>query len=73
MLAIIIVLGYFFVFAKHANAYLDPGSGSYIFQMSIGFFLTGMYIFRTFLKNLFLKIKNLLIRKHEVTQKRKGE
>ena len=53
-----------FLFPTQAYAYLDPGTGSYIFQLAIGFFLGGLfaikiswYKIKTFLKNFFFKIK----------------
>jgi hypothetical protein len=44
--------------------YIDPGAGSYFFQMLIGAFLGGVYLCKIYflhlyniLKNVFLKIK----------------
>jgi uncharacterized membrane protein len=47
-----------FFFPKIANAYLDPGSGSYIFQLLLGVIFS--LIFTT--KLFFQKIKNFLIK-----------
>ena len=45
-----------FVYISSALAYLDPGSGSYIFQIVIGFVLAGIYA----LKHYWVKIRNWL-------------
>jgi hypothetical protein len=50
--------------AREAYAYLDPGTGSYIFQIIIAFMIGGLYAVKLFwnkiiffFRNLFLKIK----------------
>ena len=45
----------FLVFAKRSYAYLDPGTGSYLFQLVIAGFLGGTIFFRSTAK----KIKEL--------------
>jgi hypothetical protein len=52
------ILTILFFFPKIANAYLDPGSGSYIFQLLLGVIFS--LIFTT--KLFFQKIKNFLIK-----------
>ncbi len=59
-LLIILLTFSFLVFPQKAYAYLDPGSGSYIFQLIIGAFLAGLFAvkllwnkIKSFLKNLF--------------------
>jgi len=50
-----------FVFPKRANAYLDPGTGSYIIQVVIALFVTGGFLIKTYwqkLKNIFNKKSN---------------
>jgi hypothetical protein len=49
-------LGVIIFSIKDANAYLDPGTGSFIFQMIAGLFLGGVFYFRTFLKTINQKI-----------------
>ena len=58
----VIILVYFFLFTSHAQAYLDPGTGSIILQALIGAFaafFTSIYIFwakvKKFLKNIIKK------------------
>lgn len=41
-----------------AYAYLDPGSGSYLFQLLLSGLLAGMFMFKSFWKNLFRKKKD---------------
>ncbi|OGG13308.1 hypothetical protein A3D77_05535 [Candidatus Gottesmanbacteria bacterium RIFCSPHIGHO2_02_FULL_39_11] len=49
------ILIYFFSLPKHAHAYLDPGTGSYIFQI----ILAGLFGSIFFLKSGIKKIKGL--------------
>jgi cytochrome b len=37
--AIVFTLGFWLVSAPAANAYVDPGTGSYVFQVLVGIFL----------------------------------
>lgn len=56
---IISLLIFFFIIGqKRAYAYLDPGSSSFIFQIIIAGFLTGLY----FLKRFWVTIKNFFIK-----------
>lgn len=50
-----------FVFPGRVHAYLDPGTGSYLFQFLIAGLLGGMFFFRGY----FDKIKNKLTGKKE--------
>jgi hydrogenase-4 membrane subunit HyfE len=43
---------------KKAYAYLDPGTGSYLLQLLLGFLLAGLFLFKTF----FLKIKYFFLK-----------
>jgi len=47
------------ILASSAFAYVDPGSGSYILQVLIGFALAGLYA----LKHYWAKIRNLFKKK----------
>lgn len=44
-------------------AYLDPGTGSYIFQIIIGLLLGGLFFVRSFIKSFFLSIIHLFKRR----------
>jgi hypothetical protein len=48
------LLLFFLIFPKKVYAYLDPGSGSFIFQLFMGFLLGGLVAIRIYWK----KIKN---------------
>jgi hypothetical protein len=58
LLVVFIVLS-FFVFPASAHAYLDPGTGSFIFQIAIASGLALLFAF----KNFGLKIKELFTKK----------
>lgn len=49
------ILALFLLFPKQAYAYLDPGNGSYFFQLLIAGFLGGSF----FIKSAFGKIRNM--------------
>ena len=40
-----------FVFPSISEAYLDPGTGSFIFQMIIASFIGGLYTIKTYWRN----------------------
>ena len=42
------LLLYLFMAVKPTQAYLDPGTGSYITQIAIGFLVGGGYLFKTY-------------------------
>ena len=46
------------VFANNVYAYVDPGTGSYIFQVLIGFLVAGIFLIKTF----FQSIKSFIFR-----------
>jgi hypothetical protein len=48
-----------FIFIRSAFAYVDPGSGSYILQVLIGFALAGLYA----LKHYWAKILTFFTKK----------
>jgi len=56
----------FFVFARPSYAYLDPGTGSYLFQLVIAGFLGGSIFFRSTAK----KVKKLFKSKKEAERKK---
>ena len=58
LLAALVLL--FFLFPQRANAYLDPGTGSYLFQLMAAFFFGALFALKifwtkikTFFKNIF--------------------
>ena len=71
MFAIIfLVLLYFFVFAKPTYAYLDPGTGSYITQLMIGFVAGGLYLLKVYWRKIAAVVKRLF-RKPKKTDEKK--
>jgi hypothetical protein len=58
---IIATVGFFFfaVFTKNAYAYLDLGTGSYIFQIVIAFMIGGLYAIKLFWKKVLFFMRNL--------------
>ena len=45
-----------FILASNTYAYLDAGTGSYIIQIVIGFFVGGLYAIKVFWKKIILFI-----------------
>ena len=57
---LLLVLSYLFVVPREAYAYLDPGSGSYIFQIIIGTLLGGVFALKIYWKRIRKFFSNLL-------------
>jgi len=53
----------FFIPAPFAHAYIDPGSGSYIFQILIGAVFGAIYFFKDFFVRGFHFVKNIFKRR----------
>ncbi len=51
------------IFPQKAYAYLDPGTGSYIFQLLIAFLLGGIFAVKLFWNSIKTFFKNLFLRK----------
>jgi len=47
------------IFAQKAYAYLDPGTGSYIFQVIIAVVIGGLFAIKQFWTKIVLFLKNL--------------
>lgn len=54
---------YFGILPTRAYAYLDPGTGSFIFQILVGAVVGGIFYFKNFIASLKEKINRLLGRK----------
>lgn len=52
---------------KPAYAYLDPGTGSFIFQVIAGILLTSLYIIKKSFKNIKIFLTRLLSKKQRET------
>ena len=62
---IVIVL----IVPKPVYAYIDPGTGSYVFQIILAAIFGGGFAFRSNIKNVFLKIKKVISGKKESSDK----
>ena len=61
-----------FLVPSNAQAYLDPGSGSFIIQMIIAFLASIVIFFKNgtiYIKNLILKFVNFFSKKKNFNQK----
>lgn len=59
----IFLITYLFVLPTQTNAYLDPGTGSYVTQIVIGFFVGSAYIVKLYWHQLKIRARNLFNRK----------
>ena len=50
------VLIFFLLLARSAQAYIDPGTGSYLFQLLIAGLLSGLF----FIKTIFRSLKKII-------------
>ena len=58
-----VLVFYFAVMPTRAYAYLDPGTGSFIFQILVGAVVGGIFFFKNFIASLKEKLDRLLGRK----------
>jgi len=58
-LKIILLTGIFLFFTQNAFAYIDPGSGSLIIQVILGFCLGALYVLKIYWTRLKAVIKKL--------------
>jgi len=56
---------FFGTFPQKAYAYLDPGTGSYIFQLVIASIIGGLFAVKLFWTKIVLFFKNLFSRKYK--------
>ncbi len=47
------------IFDSKAHAYLDPGTGSYVFQILIAFVVGGLFAIKIFWSKIIIYLKNL--------------
>jgi hypothetical protein len=53
------------IFSSEAYAYLDPGTGSYVFQLLIAFVIGGLYAVKLFWAKIVSFFKNLFPNKND--------
>ena len=63
----ILLLSAFFIVMdlQEARAYLDPGTGSYVFQVAIAFLLVALAAFKNFWRMILDNVKKLIGFKRE--------
>lgn len=59
---LIFIISFSILFSQTSHAYLDPGSGSYVLQIIIAFFLTGLYVIKLFWNKIKCFFMNLFKR-----------
>ncbi|MBU0572824.1 hypothetical protein KKE60_01905 [Patescibacteria group bacterium] len=63
---------YLIVLPTNIEAYLDPGTGSYLTQIAIGFLVGGVYIGKRYLRQLISFFSALFQRKNRDDQEPKN-
>lgn len=53
------------IFPSSTYAYLDPGSGSYVFQMFIALFIGIIVAMKTYWRRLLSIVKKIILKKNE--------
>lgn len=56
----ILLIFFLIVLPVHIHAYLDPGTGSYLTQILIGFLLGGVYIVKKYFHQIISFVKKFL-------------
>lgn len=56
---IIAILTVLFILPDSVQAYLDPGTGSYLVQIVVGAFLGGLYLVKHFWRSIVTFVKNI--------------
>jgi hypothetical protein len=62
---LILVVTLQFTFSQNAYAYLDPGTGSYIFQVLVATFIGGLFTIKMYWKKIKNFFGNLFSEKQE--------
>ena len=65
-----------FLFLNNAYAYLDPGTGGFIIQMIIAFFISIIFFFKNgmlHVKNFFFKFTNIFKKKNSDDEKKNND
>jgi len=55
----VVLVLFYLIFPLKAYAYLDPGTGSYIFQLIIAAFVGGLFAVKLFWNKIKIFLKNL--------------
>ena len=70
ILALIFV---FFVFSKNAEAYIEPGTTTYLLQILIAFLAGGIYAIKIFWNKIKMVFIALFTKKMKTTKNKKNE
>ena len=65
LLFMVFIFSLYVIFPEKAYAYLNPGTGTYIFQLIVGVFLGGLFAIKLFWKRIFGFLGKLIRRKPE--------
>ena len=65
---LIILLLLHVINTQQAYAYIDPGTGSYILQMTIAALLAGLFTMKLFMNKIRILFKNFFSRKNKCEQ-----
>jgi hypothetical protein len=66
ILGLIFIVAFQVTFSQNAFAYLDPGTGSYIYQVMIAAFIGGLFTIKTFWQKIKMFFDNLLSKKQKL-------
>jgi hypothetical protein len=68
LLLIVLIISFLFVFPGEVYAYIDPGSGSYLTQVVLGFVFGGLFMIKLYWN----KIKNAIFKNKSKDKKEKS-
>ena len=63
LFTLIVLIGHCAFWCQEASAYLDPGSGSYLFQLLIAAVLGGLFVLKTAWHRIAASLQRLFLRK----------
>ncbi|OGE00877.1 hypothetical protein A3J17_02950 [Candidatus Curtissbacteria bacterium RIFCSPLOWO2_02_FULL_40_11] len=69
-LTVFLLFSFLFILPDSTYAYLDPGTGSYITQLMIGFIAGGLYLLKVYWQKI-VSIFRILFRKPRMTDEKK--
>lgn len=59
LIVVLATISFFLIFSNQVNAYLDPGTGSYIFQLLIAGVFGGLFALKIFWGKLKRVLRNI--------------
>ncbi len=67
------VIFLFLIFPQRADAYLDPGTGSYLLQIMVAALFGGLFFIKTFWTNIKHFIQKIFFRKDKKTSEKNSK